>query len=281
MSGDQDYTFQIDASNFVLQRMKDEIDSLRAVTQELASRLHDPAAGMAAAYQGGIQQEMGSLKAAMRGLARQVQREVSALRTMTAGMGQQLGREGAALRSLAAGLEERLLGELQHLRERTARLQPNKVAMLCFSGDLDRILAAFILANGAAALGMQVMIFFSFWGCTALRKPKARVKGKDIFGKMFGFMLPKGADRIKLSKMHMGGMGTGMMKFLMKKKGVDSLPEMIRTAEELGVQIYVCEMSMEIMGMKRQEIMDYRGLAFAGAGTFLKEAAGAEITLFI
>jgi peroxiredoxin family protein len=171
--------------------------------------------------------------------------------------------------------------DVELLKAKTSGLQTNKMAMLCFSGDLDKILAAFILATGAAAMDMKVMMFFSFWGCTALRKKKARAKGKDIFGKMFGFMLPKGADKIKLSNMNMGGMGTGMMKYLMKKKNVDSLPEMIKTAESMGVEIYVCEMSMEIMGMKREEIIPYKGLQFAGAGKFLQEAAGTEMNFFI
>jgi peroxiredoxin family protein len=176
---------------------------------------------------------------------------------------------------------QRIQEEVNLLKAKTSTLQTNKASLLCFSGDLDRILASFILATSAAAMGMEVMMFFSFWGCTALRKKKGRVKGKDIFGKMFGFMLPKGADQVKLSNMHMGGMGTGMMKWLMKKKNVDSLPEMIKTAEEQGVKIFVCEMSMEIMGMKRDEIIDYRGLTFAGAGKFLQEAAGTDINLFI
>ena len=176
---------------------------------------------------------------------------------------------------------QRITQELELMRAKTSKLQPNKMSMLCFSGDLDKVLATFILATSAAAMNMEVMIFFSFWGCTALRKKKARVKGKDIFGKMFGFMLPKGAEKISLSNMHMGGMGTGMMKWLMKKKNVDSLPEMIKTAEEQGIKIYVCEMSMEIMGMKREEIIDYKDLTFAGAGKFLQEAAGTDINLFV
>lgn len=199
----------------------------------------------------------------------------------TVGLKHRIDEETDGLKALAAGLQRQIQEQTETLKTRTASLQPNKMAMLCFSGDLDKILAAFMLATGASAMGMKVMMFFSFWGCTALRKKKAKVKGKDIFGKMFGFMLPKGAGKIKLSQMHMGGMGTGMIKYLMKKKNVDSLPEMIKTAEELGVEIYVCELSMELMGMKRGEIIDYQGLTFAGAAKFLKEAAGTEMNFFI
>ncbi|MBW2678764.1 MAG: DsrE/DsrF/DrsH-like family protein, partial [Deltaproteobacteria bacterium] len=100
-------------------------------------------------------------------------------------------------------------------------------------------------------------------------------------GTMFGAMLPKGAEKVKLSQMNMGGMGTAMMKALMKKKNVASLPEMIALAEELEVKIYVCEMSMDLMGFKREEMVDYEGLSFAGVATFLEEAQNSKVQLFI
>ena len=102
-----------------------------------------------------------------------------------------------------------------------------------------------------------------------------------MMGTMFGTMLPKGSEQVKLSKMNMGGMGTAMMKSLMKKKNVASLPEMISLAEELGVKIYVCEMSMDLMGFKREEMIDYEGLEFAGVATFLEEAQDSKVQLFI
>jgi peroxiredoxin family protein len=100
-------------------------------------------------------------------------------------------------------------------------------------------------------------------------------------GKMFGSMLPKGAGEVKLSKMNMGGAGTSMMKSLMRKKNVATLEEMIALAEELEVKIYVCEMSMDLMGFKREEMIDYNGLDFAGVATFLAEAADSRVQLFI
>ncbi|MGD9193525.1 MAG: DsrE/DsrF/DrsH-like family protein, partial [Desulfobacterales bacterium] len=157
----------------------------------------------------------------------------------------------------------------------------NKLAMIVFSGDLDKVLASFVIATGAVAMGMEVVMFFTFWGTPVLRDKKKNVGGKDVMGKMFGTMLPKGASDVKLSKMNMGGMGTTMMKSLMKKKNVASLEEMISLAEELGVRIYVCEMSMDLMGFKREEFIDYKGMDFAGVATFLQEAQNSKVQLFI
>jgi peroxiredoxin family protein len=153
--------------------------------------------------------------------------------------------------------------------------------MIVFSGDLDKVLASFVIATGAVAMGMEVVMFFTFWGTPVLRDKKKNVGGKDVMGKMFGTMLPKGASDVKLSKMNMGGMGTTMMKSLMKKKNVASLEEMISLAEELGVRIYVCEMSMDLMGFKREEFIDYKGMDFAGVATFLQEAQNSKVQLFI
>ncbi len=157
----------------------------------------------------------------------------------------------------------------------------NKLSMVVFSGDLDKLLAAFIIATGAAAMGMEVVQFFTFWATPALRDKKKKGKGKDLFGKMFGFMLPKGARKVKLSKMNMGGMGTAMMQHLMKKKKVASLPEFIDLAIEMGVKIYICDMSMDLMGFKQEEMIDYPGRQFVGVAKFLEEAGDSKIQLFI
>ena len=172
-------------------------------------------------------------------------------------------------------LLKKQMGELKDATEK------NQLAMVVFSGDLDKLLAAFIIANGAVAMGLDVVMFFTFWATPALRKKKAKAKGKDFFGKMFGFMLPKGASKVKLSKMNMGGMGTAMMKTLMKKKNVQSLDQMIELAAELGVNIYICEMSMDLMGFKREEMIDYPHKDFVGVATFLEVAGNSKIQLFI
>ena len=157
----------------------------------------------------------------------------------------------------------------------------NKLSMICFSGDLDKTLASFIIATGAVAMGMDVVMFFTFWGTPVLRDAKKSVGGKDTMGKMFGAMLPKGAGDVKLSKMNMGGAGTAMMKSLMKKKTVASLEEMFALAEELGVRIVICEMSMDLMGFKREEMIDYKNLTFCGVAKFLEEVANSKVQLFI
>ena len=159
--------------------------------------------------------------------------------------------------------------------------EEKKLSMIVFSGDLDKLLASFIIATGAVAMGLEVVMFFTFWGTPALRSSKKKVKGNDLFGKMFGFMLPKGPSKVKLSKMNMAGMGTAMMKKLMKKKNVQSLEQMIDLAGQLGVKIYICEMSMDLMGFKREEMIDYPGLTYCGVATFLAEATKSKIQLFI
>jgi len=181
---------------------------------------------------------------------------------------------------------------MSNLEEQVAQLQTqldalksqtpsNKLSMIVFSGDLDKALASFIIATGATAMGMEVVMFFTFWGTPILRASNKNVGGKDLMGTMFGTMLPKGVEQVKLSNMNMAGMGTAMMKSLMKKKNVASLGEMVALAEELGVKIYVCEMSMDLMGFKREEMIDYKNLDFAGVATFLEEARDSRVQLFI
>lgn len=155
-----------------------------------------------------------------------------------------------------------------------------RVSIVVFSGDLDKVLAAFIIGTGAAASGMRVDMFFTFWGLSALRKKGTRVKGKSLIEKMFVMMLPKGADKLALSKMHMMGIGTNMMKNVMKKKKVASLPELIEIANQLGVNLYACEMSMNVMGLKKEELIDDIK-DIVGVATYLEHASKAQITLFI
>jgi peroxiredoxin family protein len=169
---------------------------------------------------------------------------------------------------------EELKSQVDALSNKTV---DNKLSMVVFSGELDKVLAAFVIATGAVAMGMEVVMFFTFWGTPVLRDKKKKAGGKDVMGKMFGAMLPTGTGDVKLSNMNMGGMGTAMMKSLMKKKNVASLEEMLDLAEELGVRIYVCEMSMDLMGFKREEFIDYKDMGFAGVATFLQEAANSKV----
>jgi len=171
-----------------------------------------------------------------------------------------------------------LKAEVESMKESAPE---DKLSMIVFSGELDKVLAAFVIATGAVAMGMDVVMFFTFWGTPALRDKNKKAGGKDMMGKMFGTMLPKGIDGVKLSKMNMGGMGTKMMKSLMKKKNVASLEEMIQTAAEFGVRIFVCEMSMDLMGFKHEEMIDYPNLTYCGVAKFLDEAADSKVQLFI
>ncbi|MBU1156517.1 MAG: DsrE/DsrF/DrsH-like family protein [Proteobacteria bacterium] len=157
----------------------------------------------------------------------------------------------------------------------------NKLSMVVFSGDLDKLLAAMIIATGAAAMGMKVVMFFTFWGTAALRDPKKKVGGKDFMSKMFGWMLPKGRNALKLSQMHMAGMGTAMLKGLMKKKNAPTLDQLFEIAAQLGVEIKVCEMSMDLMGFKHEEIIDYPNLDYVGVATFLANSGKSANQLFI
>ncbi|NLD59293.1 MAG: FAD-dependent oxidoreductase [Clostridiales bacterium] len=151
--------------------------------------------------------------------------------------------------------------------------------IIVFSGDLDRVLASLIIANGAAAMGRKVTMFFTFWGLNALRKPEgARVK-KGLIDRMFGAMMPKGVGRMKLSKMHMLGMGTSMMKHVMRKKNVFSVGEMLQKARAAGVRLVACTMSMDVMGIQREELLD--GIEYAGVGSYLGDAEEADLNLFV
>jgi len=156
-----------------------------------------------------------------------------------------------------------------------------KLSMIVFSGELDKMIAAMIIATGARAMGVEVVQFFTFWGTAALREPKANVGGKDFMSKMFGWMLPKGRNKLALSNMHMLGMGTAMLKDLMNKKNAPSLDQLFEMAAALGVKIKICEMSMDLMGFKREEIIEYPELEYCGVATFLGEAKESSIQLFI
>ncbi len=151
--------------------------------------------------------------------------------------------------------------------------------MVVFSGDLDKALAAFIIANGAASMGHKVTMFFTFWGLNILRKDNPPAVKKNFIERMFGFMMPRGAKKLNLSQMHMAGAGTEMIKMIMKQKNVDSLPVLIETAQQNGVRILACQMSMDLMGIKKDELLD--GVEVAGVATFVASSDESNATLFI
>ena len=148
-----------------------------------------------------------------------------------------------------------------------------------FSGDLDKAIASFIMANGAAAMGRPVTMFFTFWGVSLLRRPeKVRVK-KSLIGKMFSFMLPRGSKKLGLSRMNFGGIGAKMIRAVMKQNGVSSLEELIESARQKGVKFVACQMSMELMGITAEELID--GIELGGVATMLGSTEKSDLTYFI
>ncbi|MCD6499817.1 MAG: DsrE/DsrF/DrsH-like family protein [Deltaproteobacteria bacterium] len=182
--------------------------------------------------------------------------------------------------ALVQNLEKQIDALKERVEEIGEAAPDDSLAIGVISGSLDRIIATFIVALGAAAYDMDVHLFFTFWSIAALRDPKKTAK-KSFLGKMFGWMLPRGSKKLPLSSMNMGGMGPKMIRGLMKKNGVASLEEMIQQAGEFGVKIYICEMSMDLMGFKREEMIDYPGLEYVGVGTFLGLAQSAKQTFFL
>lgn len=160
-------------------------------------------------------------------------------------------------------------------------MDTTKKTIILFSGDFDRVMAAFIIANGAAAMGDDVTMFFTFWGLNTLRrdeKIQSEAK-KSTLQSMFGKMMPKGTRKLGLSKMNFAGMGAPMMKKVMKDAGAMSLEELVASAREMGVRFVACTLSMDILGFKEEEMID--GLEYAGVAAYLGDADEANVNLFI
>ena len=151
--------------------------------------------------------------------------------------------------------------------------------IIVFSGDLDKAIACFIIANASAALGRKVSMFFTFWGLNILRKPEKVTVKKDFLSKMFCTMMPRGSQKLGLSKMNMGGMGPKMIRMIMKNKNVDSLEALIGMAQQNGVELVACSMSMDVMGIKQEELID--GVQIGGAAAMLAHAEESDMSLFI
>lgn len=159
----------------------------------------------------------------------------------------------------------------------SSSLQEN-ATLVVFSGDLDKAMASFIIASGAAAMGKQVTMFFTFWGLNIIKKANVKTE-KSFMEKMFSVMMPKDASKLPLSKMNMGGAGTAMMKKVMKDKNVDSLEYLMQNAKNAGVKMIACAMSMDVMGIQEEELLD--GVEVGGVATYLGEATEGNINLFI
>src|SRR5208337_387612 len=175
-------------------------------------------------------------------------------------------------------LEEKVRDLEMRLRNVEERAPEDRVSLVVFSGDLDRVLAAFVIATGAAAMGQQVSMFFTFWGLSLLRKGR-QLSGKTIFQKMMALMSPRSSQSLPVSKMNYFGVGAKMLRSMMKEKNVSSLENMISLARDLGVRMIVCEMSRDLMGISDSELMG--GLECGGVATFLGDSLKSRTSLFI
>lgn len=158
--------------------------------------------------------------------------------------------------------------------------KPDRVTIVLLSGDLDKAMAAFIIATGAAAMGMRVTVFFTFWGLNSIRKKGANSSAPDWLRRLFGFLNKGGANRLPLSRFHFGGLGTKMMQVVMKQNRMPGVPELMETALELGVRFIACTTTMGLMGITKETLID--GIdQFAGVTTYLAEAKQGSVNLFI
>jgi peroxiredoxin family protein len=167
-------------------------------------------------------------------------------------------------------------GKLAEVRERTA---DDAATIVVFSGDLDKVLAAFVLATGAAAAGLQTSMFFTFWGLAALKKKDASGGPKNIMEKMFALMTPSSSESLPTSKMNYFGMGAVLLRKMMKDKQIATLEELMALAREMDVKMIACTMSMDAMGVSKQELQD--GLTYGGVATYMADAVRSRVTLFV
>ena len=175
-------------------------------------------------------------------------------------------------------LEEKLRDLEKRLAHVEGQVADDRVALVVFSGDLDRVLAAFVIATGAAAMGQKVSMFFTFWGLSVLKKD-SQLSGKTLFQKMMTLMSPGSSKSLPVSKMNYFGVGAKMLRSMMKDKNVNSLEEMISLARELGVRMIACEMSRDVMGIKESELV--AGLECGGVASFLADSLKSRTSLFI
>lgn len=158
-------------------------------------------------------------------------------------------------------------------------MEKKRTTIVLFSGDYDKAMAAYIIANGAAAYDHEVTIFHTFWGLNVLRKEAMVPTKKGFMEKMFGKMMPRGADKMGLSKMNFAGMGPKMIKSVMKKHNAVPLPDLIEMAKEQDVKLVACTMTMDLLGLQKEELID--GIDYAGVAAYLADAEEGNVNLFI
>jgi peroxiredoxin family protein len=176
------------------------------------------------------------------------------------------------MRAVRAEVEEKLA----EIRDRTV---DDRAALVVFSCDLDKALAAFVIATGAAAAGLQTSMFFTFWGLSILKRKGAPTRGRNLRERLLGLMTPGSSESLGLSKCSFGGLGARMLRRLMRDKEIASLEDLMQVARDLDVRMIACTMSMDAMGVAPEELVD--GLAYGGVATYLADAARSRVTLFI
>jgi len=186
------------------------------------------------------------------------------------------GKVAAEVERQLAAFREEMDGKLAALRERTV---DDAATIIVFSGDLDKVLAGFVLATGAAAAGLETSMFFTFWGLSALKKKQAAAGQKSMMEKMFAVMTPGSSESLGTSRMNFFGMGAVMLRKMMKDKQIASLEELMGIARELDVKLIACTMSMDAMGVAKEELLD--GLTYGGVATYMADAVRSRVTLFI
>lgn len=187
-------------------------------------------------------------------------------------------QQSQSLEQRLEALEQRL-GALEGT---VASTEGDSICLVVYSGSLDRMLMALNIATGAAAMGCKVRIFFTFWGTTVLRSNNIADSGdRPFMDRMLGWMLPTGASEMKLSTMNMWGIGRSMIRKRMKEQGAADLDELFEMARESGVEILVCEMSMNLLGLKMEDLCESEGISCCGVGAFLGHALNSKITLLI
>lgn len=179
-------------------------------------------------------------------------------------------------RQLAA-LRQELRAELEAVRARTV---DDRATIVVFSGDLDKVLASFVIATGAAAAGLETSMFFTFWGLSALKRKGARGRGRrSLKARMFALMTPGSSEQLPTSRMNFLGLGARMLRSMMKEKEIATLEELMALARDCGVRMIACTMSMDAMGVGQDELLD--GLEYGGVATYMADAARSKVTLFV
>jgi len=186
------------------------------------------------------------------------------------------GLVAAEVERQVKALREEMDAKIAAVRERTV---DDAATIVVFSGDLDKVLAGFVIATGAAAAGLETSMFFTFWGLSVLKKKGASGGSKNVLEKMFGMMTPASSESLPTSKMNYFGMGAVMLRKMMKDKQIATLEELIGIAREMDVKMIACTMSMDAMGVSKEELVD--GLTYGGVATYMADAVRSRVTLFI